>query len=405
QGKVQIWYAAPPRIRMDCYFSNASMQDYTRLTPGQWHHVLFSYVNGDARLYLNGTLVQVNDRRGPPLNIRRPARFYLGGWYNRYGYQGDIDEVRISNVARSRDWAKLQFENQKPLQTLVGHLVQPGTTFSVSPKTLVLNEGENASVKATAGGAEKLYWVFEDSGVRAIEAVDRLHHRFDAFRVSGDKAFSLVLQAVYPDGIRRQEIPVTIRESLPDPDFHLTAPTTWDGRKPIEVTPVIANLEAMKAKGVADLEFDWNVSGLAVTRRTAGNSLLLERAQNSGTLTVRLTLDNGGRRISSSLNIEVREPEHDPWVYRQPAPDEKPVNNQFYARDESGLGTLTYNGILKTPADAVFLNLYADGKRLTREVQKPAIGEAYGFSMKLKPGLVRYKVEFGHGGTVIHTVT
>ena len=43
-------------------------------------------------------------------------------------FVGDIDEVRISKVTRSADWVKLQYENQKPLQTLVGPLVQPGTT-------------------------------------------------------------------------------------------------------------------------------------------------------------------------------------------------------------------------------------------------------------------------------------
>ena len=42
---------------------------------------------------------------------------------NRF-WHGDIDEVRVSSVVRSPDWVRLQYENQKPFQTLVGPLVQ-----------------------------------------------------------------------------------------------------------------------------------------------------------------------------------------------------------------------------------------------------------------------------------------
>ena len=52
--------------------------------------------------------------------IKSPARLWIGGWYNNYDFVGDIDEVRISKVARSADWMRLQYENQKPLQTLTG---------------------------------------------------------------------------------------------------------------------------------------------------------------------------------------------------------------------------------------------------------------------------------------------
>ena len=34
----------------------------------------------------------------------------------------------------------------------------------------------------------------------------------------------------------------------------------------------------------------------------------------------------------------------DAWVQRVPAKDEKPEDNQFYARDDKNEGTLHYNG-------------------------------------------------------------
>ena len=64
-----------------------------------------------------------------------------------------MDEVRISKVARSADWVKLQYENQKPLQTLVGPLVRPGVEFAVSEKSIQLLEGKSITVQAKAGGS------------------------------------------------------------------------------------------------------------------------------------------------------------------------------------------------------------------------------------------------------------
>ena len=83
----------------------------------------------DDRIYTNGRL---DGAAKPLLDIKSPARLWLGGWYNNYDFVGDLDEVRISRVARSADRIKLQFENQKPRQTLVGPLVQPGNEFSFS---------------------------------------------------------------------------------------------------------------------------------------------------------------------------------------------------------------------------------------------------------------------------------
>ena len=46
-------------------------------------------------------------------------------------------------------------------------------------------------------------------------------------------------------------------------------------------------------------------------------------------------------------------------------------------------------------ADAVFLKLYADNRLIKTETQKPAADKAYAFTVKLKAGLTKYKVQFG----------
>ena len=83
---------------------------------------------------------------------------------------------------------------------------------------------------------------------------------------------------------------------------------------------------------------------------------------------------------------------------------EKPVDNQFYARDDKNEGTLYYNGTLSEPAEAVFLKIYADDQLIRTDSQKPRGDRSYAFTVKLKPGLVRYKVELGTKSGDVETV-
>jgi len=407
QGKVVMDFASPPHMRMDCYFSSGNVTGGSTLPLSQWVHVVHTFKTGESRVYVNGVLDGVSTSTGAPLAIKSPARMYLGGWYDNYRFVGDIDEVRISKVTRSADWVKLQYENQKPLQTAVGPLVQAGANFSVSEKRITMLEGKSAAVSAKAGGAQKVYWILKRGEKETIAAVDRFHFTLDAGRVTGDQSLTLQFKAVYADTVKTLDIPVTIKEEIPEPVFTLKAPATWDGRETVEVVPQIANLQAMEAKGVGTLKYQWTASGTAVIKAVAPGKLLLKRSQNSGTLNVKLTLGNGGAEVASTAAMTVKEPAKDAWVQRIPGKDEKPVDNQFYARDDKNEGALYYNGTLSEAADAVFLKVYADGKLVKTESQKPTADKTYAFSVKLKPGLIKYKVEFGSKSgnteTVLHT--
>lgn len=154
----------------------------------------------------------------------------------------------------------------------------------------------------------------------------------------------------------------------------------------------------MQAKGAGDLVTHWNVSPFAVIKEAAPGKLILKRAQNSGTLTVTATLHNGGQSVTQTVKIAVSEPKTDPWVQRKPTKDEKPEEGQFYARDDRNEGTLYYNGTLNEldkATEAVFLKVYADDKLYKAESLKPATDRSYAFTVKLKPGLIKYRVEFG----------
>ena len=402
-SKVRMQFRSPPHLHIDSDFADVNGDG--KIPMSTWVHVIHTYQSGEARIYVNGKL---DGASKVERNIKNPARMWIGGWYGNYDFVGDLDEVRISNVARSADWIRLEYENQKPLQTLTGLLVQPGDRFSVSRTNVTVDEGQSVDLTAEAGGAQKIYWILKRDGTESVVAVDRLHFTLDAGRVVGDQSPTLQVKAVYSNEVRTKDIAVVIKEALPEPVFTLKAPASWDGRETVEVTPEIVNLADLKAKGVDRLDYRWTVSDMAAVKEIQPGKLILKRALNSGKLTVTLGVSNGGAETARSAVIAVQEPKADPWVVRTLGKEEKPEDNQFYARDDKNEGTLVYNGSLKEASDAVFLRVYAGDELYKNESQQPSAEKAYAFSVKLKPGLIQYRVEFGIRNkgkeTVLHTV-
>ena len=358
---------------------------------GQWYHVVATYADGTSKIYVNGGLDSSNDAKKASMSLMNDIYMNIG----KESFAGDIDEVRVSKVARSADWIKLEYENQKAGQTLVGTLMQPGAEFSVSPAAVMIDEGKKVTITTKAGGAMKLYWSIKKDGKETLAAVDQFAYPLDAGRVVGDASYVLQLKAVFPGGVKTKEIPVTIKEDIAEPVVTLKAPAKWNGRDTIEVVPDVANLKAMTAKGAGDLHYQWSVTGGAVIKQAAPGKLILTRSQYTGPITVHAAIDNGGTATTTTTTIQVTEPKTDPWLQHTPDKNEQPVDNQFYARDDKNEGTLYYNGLLDKPADGVFLKLYADDKLIKTESQKPAADQSYALSVKLKPGLIHYKVEFG----------
>ncbi len=402
-SKIRMQFRSPPHLHIDSDFSD--IKGESRLPRNEWIHVVHTYGTGPRRIYINGKL---DGEAATKLDIKSPARLWLGGWYNNYDFIGDIDEVRISKVARSADWVRLEYENQKPLQTLAGSLVQAGNAFTVSPESATILEGKNATFTAHAGGAQKLFWILKSTGQERVVAVDRLSFTFEAGRITGNTAAVLEVKAIYPSEVKTKIIAISITEAVPDPDFTLTAPVEWDGRATIEVRPTITNLNALQASGAGELKIEWSTSPFAVIKEIAPGKLILKRAQNSGNLTVTATISNGGTPVTRSTIISVIEPKTDAWIPRVPDKNERPEEGQFYARDDKNEGTLFYNGSLTEPADSVFIKVFAGEKLLKEESTKPGADKSYNFTVKLKPGLIKYRIEFGTktGGkeTVLHTV-
>ena len=301
---------------------------------GRWYHAAATYANGTSRIYVNGK--QEASRPGEPntMSILNDVTMTIGGMRGSYQFAGDIDEVRLSSVERSADWMRMEYENQRAGQSLVGCLVQAGNTFAVAPGVIQLDEGKILTVTAQAGGARKLYWIVKRDGAETVVAVDQFSYALDSGRVVGDTDYVLQVKAVYPNEVKTRDIAVKIKEQIPEPVVVLNAPAAWNGRDTIEVIPAISNLAAMKAKGAGSLTYKWSVAGGAVIKEVAPDRLILKRSQCSNKITVRLALGNGGADTIATTSIQVSEPKQDAWVQRVPAKDEQPEDNQFYADED-----------------------------------------------------------------------
>ncbi|MFW9957687.1 MAG: LamG-like jellyroll fold domain-containing protein, partial [Candidatus Odinarchaeota archaeon] len=97
---------------------NTDIAGYERVNPGQWYHVVgVFYPSVFARFYLNGKLVE-EVTSGIPTSVNDPNRpLRLGRRSDNLGgtsyLDAIVDEVRISNVARSDAWIKTQYNNQR----------------------------------------------------------------------------------------------------------------------------------------------------------------------------------------------------------------------------------------------------------------------------------------------------
>ena len=372
----------------------------TNLNANQWYHLVHTKSGGTARLYINGVL-DATMTSGSNMAINNPQALSLG----MAGGDADVDEARVSSVARSADWVKLEYENQKPGQTLVGGLVPGGSAFSVSPTSVTMNESSVTTLTAQAGGAQKTYWIYIKDGQETLLATDQLTLDYSVGRITGNDSATIQFKAVFPGGTQTIPVPLTVLDTIPDPAFTLTPSTiSWDGRQTMTVTANVTNLAAMQAAGFGTVNYNWSVSGVAVTKQASNGTLTLTRSQGSGPMTVTLTADNGGAPVFNSVTINVQEPASDPWVLRTPGPTEKPLSGQFFARDPgTGLGTIFYNGTQTGSPNSVYLKVYktpsGGSEVLDATYSQALVGGAYAFSVPIAAGLITYRVVYGTTST------
>ncbi len=373
----------------------AVLSGSTALAANQWYHLAYTNSGGTAKLYVNGVLD--GTATGGSLTITNPQALSLG----MASGDADVDEARISSVARSADWVKLEYENQKPVQTLVGGIVSAGSDFSVSPTSVTMNENQSTTLTAQAGGAQKVYWIYKKNGQETLLAADQLTLNYAPGRIAGNDSADIQFKAIFAGDTQTFDVPLTVLDTIPEPAFTLSPSTpSWDGRQTMTVTANVSNLAAMQTAGFGTLNYQWSVSGVAVTKQASNGTLALTRSQGSGPMTVTLVMDNGGPPVSQSITINVQEPASDPWLQRTPGATEKPVNGQFFARDpNTGNGTVFYNGTQSGTPDTVYLKVYktpsGGSETLHATHRQSLVSGTYAFSAPIPAGLVTYRVVYG----------
>ncbi len=91
----------------------------TTLNTATWYMAAGVYDGSAQMIYLNGVQEGSFARSGTPSDYGQP--FAIGKYYHGTGsnWDGILDEVRMSTVARSADWLKLDYESMKAGSTVV----------------------------------------------------------------------------------------------------------------------------------------------------------------------------------------------------------------------------------------------------------------------------------------------
>jgi hypothetical protein len=80
------------------------------ISAGNWYHLTFTWNGSTLSLYINGVLNSISTQTITP--VGNAANINIGRWtgYSTYDYDGLIDEVRISNTARTADEIRQAYE-------------------------------------------------------------------------------------------------------------------------------------------------------------------------------------------------------------------------------------------------------------------------------------------------------
>ena len=109
---------------MELWDLTASTYAHTAYTGSQWQHGVCVRASGTMNCYVNGTVgtSAASSTDFTSTSAASTVDIYVGE-RNYTGFQqwfsGTIDEVRLSNVARSANWITTEYNNQKPGSTFV----------------------------------------------------------------------------------------------------------------------------------------------------------------------------------------------------------------------------------------------------------------------------------------------
>ena len=118
-GTNRVWQfrlnGGKPEFIVFSASSNATVASPNEVNDNQFHHLCGTWDGATMRIYVDGILKNSTALSGALRNNQSNKAFIGRGENNAPNYfTGSIDEVRLSPVARSADWIRATFDNQKP---------------------------------------------------------------------------------------------------------------------------------------------------------------------------------------------------------------------------------------------------------------------------------------------------
>jgi hypothetical protein len=274
----------------------------------QWQHIAVTMTGRNVRMYKNGEQILADTLPAAITGVRRTANF-LGksNWTLDEYFQGKLDEPELSKTARSADWIKLSYQNQREAQTLatvVKPTQQCPAVISV-PADTVIAEGETVSLNAGIECASGFSWSSVSGPAPRILDPETKSLVVRMPRVTADTAIVYRLTALFSDSTRTRDVRIRIREAIPDPVFALPAIAAWTGKEPLAYKPIISNLAAIKASRDSVLHWVWTFSGPNIDTVRLADGMTLESAAAEGALQIGLCLDNGSLPACKTASLNV----------------------------------------------------------------------------------------------------
>lgn len=275
-----------------------------------WQQFVLTVNASTVSIYKDGALVASGTTSQTIRNITR-TKNYLGksNWDDPY-FQGKFDETELSRVARSSDWIRASYANQKMGQLMLTFVNVVDTTPSCSttfngPADTTISENVNLNLIGVAGCATGYTWsIVSGPAPRILDPEVKSLQVFTP-RVSADAVLVYRFTGYFPSGDKTKDVKVTVKESIPDPIFTLQASLDWNGLDSLEIKPTITNLAAIKATPDSVINSVWTISGGTVDTVMIKDGLILKSPASAGPLEVKVCVDNGGASTCQSTIVTI----------------------------------------------------------------------------------------------------
>ena len=126
------------------------------VSTGNWYHYVLTFDGTDSTAYINGTQVgTANSCSGQTLNGTAGSPVRSGFAYRSSGveqthWDGQVDELRVSNIARSPQWIQIEYANQRDVNSFL--------SFDVEESVAVTNYQGEVNITSLSDSSSGYKW-------------------------------------------------------------------------------------------------------------------------------------------------------------------------------------------------------------------------------------------------------